>query len=105
MREVRSNAWLFWLCLSWFGCSQGGRLPPARAELDPEEVLPAGDGTNTLLLGSNAFTRPLENLSADDERSFFTGNSFFNQSWVTAPSSTSARDGLGPTFNARSCSG
>ena len=26
------------------------------------------------------------------------------QNWVAAPSSTAARDGLGPTFNAQSCS-
>ena len=32
------------------------------------------------------------------------GDSFFTQNWVTAPASTVARDGLGPTFNAQSCS-
>lgn len=36
---------------------------------------------------------------------FFVGNSFFNQNWVTAPASTTARDGLGPMFNSRSCAG
>jgi CxxC motif-containing protein (DUF1111 family) len=56
-------------------------------------------------LGVNAFSQPAPRLSRDDERAFFTGNSFFNQTWVQAPSSTEARDGLGPTFNARSCSG
>ncbi|MDD9936307.1 MAG: c-type cytochrome [Myxococcales bacterium] len=75
------------------------------AELEPGEPLSGGETTNTLLLGANAFTRPAANLDAESERSFFTGNSFFNQSWVEAPSSTEARDGLGPTFNARSCSG
>ncbi|MGY0426628.1 MAG: di-heme oxidoreductase family protein, partial [Polaribacter sp.] len=30
--------------------------------------------------------------------------SLFKQNWVSAPASTTARDGLGPTFNARSCS-
>jgi CxxC motif-containing protein (DUF1111 family) len=40
-----------------------------------------------------------------DELLFFVGNSFFNQNWVTAPASTTARDGLGPLFNARSCAG
>ena len=34
---------------------------------------------------------------------FFVGNSFFRLNWVTSPSSTKARDGLGPLFNARSC--
>ena len=36
---------------------------------------------------------------------FFVGNAFFNDPWVTAPSSTTGRDGLGPTFNATSCAG
>jgi CxxC motif-containing protein (DUF1111 family) len=37
-------------------------------------------------------------------REFSVGNSFFNLAWVSSPSSTTARDGLGPTFNATSCS-
>jgi CxxC motif-containing protein (DUF1111 family) len=32
------------------------------------------------------------------------GNNFFNDNWVTAPASTTGRDGLGPLFNAQSCS-
>ena len=51
-----------------------------------------------------AFGQPLPNLTADQETRFFVGNSFFNRNWVSAPSSTTARDGLGPLFNARSCS-
>ena len=35
---------------------------------------------------------------------FEVGDSFFTQNWVTAPASTDARDGLGPLFNAQSCS-
>ncbi|MDH5675034.1 MAG: thiol oxidoreductase [Myxococcales bacterium] len=75
------------------------------ADFEPSEVLSGGDTTNKLLLGSNAYMRPASNLDEETEQAFFTGNSFFNQSWVEAPSSTEARDGLGPTFNARSCSG
>lgn len=70
---------------------------------DPAERLPGGTSTNTLLLGVNAFTRPAENILSEHEPLFFTGNSFFNQAWVEAPSSTTARDGLGPLFSARSC--
>jgi CxxC motif-containing protein (DUF1111 family) len=51
------------------------------------------------------FTAPAANILDEHRPLFFTGNSFFNQSWVEAPSSTSARDGLGPLFNSRSCSG
>lgn len=72
---------------------------------EPGEWLPGGDTTNRLLLGNNAFVPPAEGLSADDEMAFFSGNAFFNQAWVEAPSSTTARDGLGPMFNSRTCSG
>ena len=34
---------------------------------------------------------------------FATGNAFFRDAWVIAPASTTARDGLGPFFNATSC--
>lgn len=53
----------------------------------------------------NAFSQPAPGLEREQELLFFVGNSFFNQNWVTAPSSTEARDGLGPLFNARSCAG
>lgn len=44
------------------------------------------------------------NLSYDEQADFGIGNSFFRQNWVIAPASTTARDGLGPFFNAISCS-
>lgn len=76
-----------------------------RPEPDASERYPGGDTTNDLLLGSSAFKKPATNATREHERAFFTGNSFFNSAWVQAPSSTTARDGLGPLFNARSCSG
>lgn len=51
----------------------------------------------------NAFGNPFPSISRDDRRAFFVGNSFFRLNWVQAPSTTEARDGLGPTFNAVSC--
>ena len=42
------------------------------------EELPGGETTNTLLLGSNAFSRAAENISDEHELLFFSGNSFFN---------------------------
>lgn len=53
----------------------------------------------------NAFAQPSPGLEREQNLLFFVGNSFFNQNWVTAPSSTAARDGLGPLFNSRSCAG
>jgi len=53
----------------------------------------------------DAFSLPVPLLDDTAKRAFFVGNSFFNQNWVVAPASVSSRDGLGPLFNARSCSG
>ena len=54
---------------------------------------------------ATAFALPLRDPSTgEDRRAFAVGNSFFNDNWVTAPASTDGRDGLGPTFNAQSCS-
>lgn len=52
----------------------------------------------------SAFSLPVRNLRDEHRASFFVVNSFFNQNWLIAPASTEARDGLGPLFNARSCS-
>jgi CxxC motif-containing protein (DUF1111 family) len=68
------------------------------------EELSGGNGT-IFNFSANAFSFQVPNLSNEDGLHFFTGNSLFNQSWVSAPASTTARDGLGPLFNARSCSG
>ena len=70
---------------------------------DGEEL--SGGDTTVFNRSPNAFGFFARNLSAEEELIFGTGNSLFNQSWVTAPASTTARDGLGPLFNARSCSG
>ena len=43
-----------------------------------------------------AFGFAIRSLSTEEATAFGVGNSFFRQSWVSAPSSTTARDGLGP---------
>ncbi|MFO0278902.1 MAG: di-heme oxidoredictase family protein, partial [Planctomycetota bacterium] len=53
---------------------------------------------------SNAFSHPLPTLRAADRRAFSVGNALFRANWVTAPASAKGLDGLGPLFNARSCS-
>lgn len=54
--------------------------------------------------GSNAFGFPARVLNRKQRQQFLVGNSFFKQNWVESPASASQRDGLGPLFNARSCS-
>lgn len=64
----------------------------------------SGGETTVFQNGQNAFSLPLANISRENRRAHVIGNSFFNKNWVIAPASTTARDGLGPLFNARSCS-
>jgi CxxC motif-containing protein (DUF1111 family) len=61
-------------------------------------------GNNTIIdVSPLAYSHQNPTVSGDDELQFFVGNSLFNKNWVSAPASTTARDGLGPLFNARSC--
>ena len=53
----------------------------------------------------DAYSQPAPSLTPQHRAAFFVGNSLFNRSWVAAPATVDARDGLGPLFNARSCSG
>ena len=63
-----------------------------------------GGDTTAFSDGKNAFELSARNLDTPLRRAFEVGDSFFEQNWVTAPASTTARDGLGPTLNALSCS-
>ena len=63
-----------------------------------------GGDTTAFSAGRNAFELSARNLTNEERRTFEVGDSFFTQNWVTAPASTDARDGLGPTFNALACS-
>ena len=75
-----------------------------QSQADPREERPGGD-TTVFETGRNAFSFPAANLDEAGRTDFAIGNSFFRRNWVEAPSSTSARDGLGPHFIARSCGG
>ena len=64
--------------------------------------LPGGQGSvSTTPFAS--FMSPATNLSADEITLFYSGRALAHQPWVKAPSSTTARDGLGPIYNARTC--
>lgn len=74
------------------------------ASANLSEVLPAGQNCTVYDETSYAFSYKIKGLNSDQSLEFFVGNSFFNQNWVESPSSTTARDGLGPLLNAPSCS-
>ncbi len=72
------------------------------------EALSGGATTFTKLnpnvsLAQHAYSQPATNLGTQERASFTLGNSFFTSPWVSAPSSVSTRDGLGPLFNAAAC--
>jgi CxxC motif-containing protein (DUF1111 family) len=50
-------------------------------------------------------TKTPPGLPVDDALRAVTGRSFFADSWVEAGAATTLRDGLGPLFSARSCTG
>ena len=68
--------------------------------LDPD----LGGRTTRAETSRNSFGLPAPELTNEERRTFEVGDSFFTQNWVSAPASTEARDGLGPTFNAQACS-
>lgn len=50
-----------------------------------------------------SFQLPAANLNNDLRPDFYAGKALANQPWVKAPTITTARDGLGPIYNARTC--
>jgi CxxC motif-containing protein (DUF1111 family) len=62
-----------------------------------------GGSATVNVSGKDAYSLPSANLSPLRRLDFSVGNSFFRNPWVIAPSSTDARDGLGPLFNTNAC--
>ena len=89
--------------LAWFLVSDA-RSGPSEAEVAAILQTQLGGDTTIVTTNRNSFALAAANLNNQERRIFEVGDSFFTQNWVTAPASTEARDGLGPTFNAQSCS-
>jgi len=92
---------IFFLASIFLACKKDN-LFTGNGEISP--VLPAGVNGTIYDETSYAFSYKIKGMSADQNLDFFVGNSFFNQNWVESPSSTTARDGLGPLLNTASCS-
>lgn len=88
--------WLALCCAALLDC---------QGEDDSPNLLEARSGGQTSVAVSNphAFSLPAANLSAEQRLDFNVGKSFFRNPWVSAPSTTLARDGLGPLFNGNAC--
>jgi len=70
---------------------------------EPYELNPGGAATSFAPLNASAFSHASANMAFDRELNFKVGDGIFRKLWVSAPSSTTSSDGLGPLFNARSC--
>lgn len=79
------------------------RLPLAGGLTDPGEAAPGGTATVTKARDGRAFTHPSNGMSLERRLDFGLGDALFRKLWASSPSSTTASDGLGPLFNARSC--
>jgi CxxC motif-containing protein (DUF1111 family) len=86
------------LTLVLSGCDDAPRF----TEAEPDEAMSGGEAT-VRKSDVNAFSMPSANLSPLRRLDFSVGNSFFRSPWVIAPSTTTARDGLGPLFNTNAC--
>jgi CxxC motif-containing protein (DUF1111 family) len=93
---LRLSALLLALGLS--ACDDAPRFTKA----EPGESRSGGAAT-VRKTDQNAFSLPSANLPPSRRVDFSVGNSFFRSPWVIAPSTTTARDGLGPLFNTNAC--
>ncbi|MBC3349390.1 MULTISPECIES: di-heme oxidoredictase family protein [Pseudomonas] len=75
---------------------------PRFTQAEPGEARSGGAAT-VRKSDQNAFSLPSANLPPSRRVDFAVGNSFFRSPWVIAPSTTTARDGLGPLFNTNAC--
>jgi CxxC motif-containing protein (DUF1111 family) len=70
---------------------------------EPFEAKPAGAATVRAITTADAFSQHSGNMPFEREMDFKLGNALFRKTWVAAPASTLASDGLGPLYNARAC--
>ncbi len=88
------------LALGLSACDDAPRFTKA----EPGEARSGGTAT-VRKTDQNSFSLPSANLPPSRRVDFSVGNSFFRSPWVIAPSTTTARDGLGPLFNTNACQG
>ncbi len=99
MRPSCRSALVLLFALALGACDEPA---PRFEQAEPGEALSAGSAT-VKRFDQNAFSMPAANLAPIRRVDFSVGNSFFRNPWVIAPSSTTARDGLGPLMNTNAC--
>jgi CxxC motif-containing protein (DUF1111 family) len=77
------------------------RIDFSKPEVNEER--PGGNHTHRFQANRDSFLHPSPALDLDERLNFRVGQAIFEKIWVFATSSTTASDGLGPLYNARSC--
>ncbi len=85
-------------------CAMPAQALEHSSRSEPGEQLSGGTAGTRALSGRKAFSHPSAGMDSQRRLDFTLGRALFNRLWVTAPASTRAADGLGPLYNARSCS-
>ncbi len=94
---------LLFYCFQFWSCASSEEEQYLLLTAEEGEQFSGGE-TTVFNTSEEAFGFFAPNISFDEQTDFGIGNSFFRQNWVIAPASTTARDGIGPFFNAISCS-
>ncbi|HEY4013264.1 MAG TPA: di-heme oxidoredictase family protein [Polyangiaceae bacterium] len=103
LRPIRSIALLIGAA-TLAACRSGASSSThSAAAADPDRALLGGAGT-IFDEGSEALLYPARNLAQAKRVLFQLGDGIFNRNWVPAPASPRGSEGLGPTYNAISCS-
>ena len=100
-QTIKPRITVLLILLNLLFCLSGCEKPTVPASSKAEQY-PAGSGS----VSTKPFPRfdlPLTNLPHSERPNFHAGKALAHQPWITAPTITNARDGLGPLFNARTC--
>ncbi len=79
------------------------QMPTDFSQPQTGEHLPGGSASTRKSASRNIFMQPSGNMAFENKLDFKLGHGIFRKLWVSSPSSTTASDGLGPLYNARSC--
>lgn len=98
MKKILSIALYTALAFTGMGCGSSFEVPAPVAS----EYRPGGDATVSIQPFPSSM-RPAPSLPITLRPAFHAGKALAHQPWVKAPATTTARDGLGPIYNARAC--
>lgn len=103
MNKILNFAFLCCALIFVMACKDNSEVTDPKTNVEANEEFSGGIEGTIFDVTSNAFGNSLINLNSDETDKFIIGNSFNRNNWVIAPSSTTARDGLGPFLNAAAC--